>query len=153
MSEKASRWRVYEPTANERPLFFALETEVFGEASWGQKALEGTLSGGGRALVVKSHNDQALAGMVLWRPVVDEAELLLIGVSPKARRKGVGHALLHTLKADLTAKSITLLHLEVRSENTGAIDFYKQQGFAITGQRPKYYADGSDAVLMNLRLA
>lgn len=38
--------------------------------------------------------------------------------------------------------------LEVKAHNTRAIGLYRRHGFADVGLRRKYYADGSDALLM-----
>jgi ribosomal-protein-alanine N-acetyltransferase len=44
--------------------------------------------------------------------------------------------------------------LEVRPSNHAALAFYRAQGFAVTGRRPRYYADPvEDAVLLALNLA
>jgi ribosomal-protein-alanine N-acetyltransferase len=39
--------------------------------------------------------------------------------------------------------------LEVKVHNEKAINLYKKNGFAPVGLRRKYYADGSDALLMS----
>jgi ribosomal protein S18 acetylase RimI-like enzyme len=38
--------------------------------------------------------------------------------------------------------------LEVRADNAGALALYHAHGFLEAGRRPRYYADGADAVLM-----
>jgi ribosomal-protein-alanine N-acetyltransferase len=38
--------------------------------------------------------------------------------------------------------------LEVKAHNTRAIGLYKKHGFVDVGLRRKYYADGSDALLL-----
>lgn len=153
MSEPSCKWRVFKPTTGDLEQFYVLEAEVFGEASWGENALEETCANGGRALICSTKDGGDAVGMLLWRPVVDEAELLLIGVLPKWRRCGVGQALFHALIDDLPPSTFNVLHLEVRSDNAGAIDFYERQGFAVIGRRRRYYSDGSDAILMAASLA
>ena len=39
--------------------------------------------------------------------------------------------------------------LEVSAENAAALGLYRSAGFAAVGRRKKFYADGSDAVLMD----
>lgn len=42
--------------------------------------------------------------------------------------------------------------LEVHKNNVSAINLYEKQGFDIVGRRPRYYPDGGEAVLMNLKI-
>jgi [ribosomal protein S18]-alanine N-acetyltransferase len=74
----------------------------------------------------------------MCRTVADEAELLLLAVSPKTRRKGVGRALLERFIVDATESKATRLFLEVRQGNS-AIDFYETVGFLQIGHRLRYY--------------
>jgi ribosomal-protein-alanine N-acetyltransferase len=47
----------------------------------------------------------------------------------------------------------TLVTLEVRRSNHGALDLYRNLGFRAVGIRPNYYVDeGEDAVVMILDL-
>jgi ribosomal protein S18 acetylase RimI-like enzyme len=42
--------------------------------------------------------------------------------------------------------------LEVSSENSAALAFYERSGFTEIDRRPRYYRDGSDAIVMELAL-
>ena len=72
-------------------------------------------------------------------------EIQLLDVAAAEQRKGVGGALLDELMK--LGRPITL---EVSSKNPGAQAFYAARGFKVVGRRPKFYTDGSDAVLMDL---
>ncbi len=89
-------------------------------------------------------------GMAIFRVVLDEAELLTIGVLPGNRRQGTGRALLAQGIADCIARGAGRLFLEVAADNQPALALYESVGFAPVGRRPKYYANGRDAVLMAL---
>jgi len=66
-------------------------------------------------------------------------------VRPAHRRKGFGRRLfLHA-----SEQSLGKLWLEVRSKNTGAIDFYQRIGMRIVGRVREYY-HGDDALIMIL---
>lgn len=88
-------------------------------------------------------------GFARWMvvPAAGEAELLRIAVGPGARRKGLGRTLLRSAEADLRNGGIRSLHLEVRVSNAAARALYESEGWRQTGQRPRYYRDGEDAVL------
>jgi ribosomal-protein-alanine N-acetyltransferase len=71
--------------------------------------------------------------------------IITMAVKAEFRRKGLGTALF-THAARCAQKR---LWLEVRSENSGAIAFYKRQGMEVTGKIPNYYVHG-DALIMVL---
>ena len=73
-------------------------------------------------------------------------ELQLLDVAVGELRKGVGRALLTSLMRE----NLRPITLEVSDKNPGAQAFYEAQGFRVVGRRPKFYNDGSDAVLMDL---
>ena len=79
-----------------------------------------------------------ICGFALGRAIMDEAELLLLAVDPKARRRGVGGALLRSVIAEARGRGVNRLHLEVR-EGNGAIALYRGAGFAKVGERRGYY--------------
>jgi len=82
--------------------------------------------------------DGEVAGFALGRVTVDEAELLLIGVRPAQRRRGIGAALLARAFTLARMQGARRLHLEVRSGNE-AEALYRQAGFDQVGRRPAYY--------------
>ena len=48
----------------------------------------------------------------------------------------------------LSDDGITTCHLEVREDNVDALRLYEDLGFQRVGNRPSYYADDCDAVLL-----
>jgi ribosomal protein S18 acetylase RimI-like enzyme len=44
------------------------------------------------------------------------------------------------------------LVLEVRPSNRRAIRLYRHLGYDVVGRRPRYYADGEDALVMTFEL-
>lgn len=85
--------------------------------------------------------------------VAGELEIQNIVTAPESRRCGVAAALLDELLTHAAAASIGRLLLEVRSGNDVAIALYRRYGFGVCGLRRGYYADGDDALLMELLLA
>lgn len=80
----------------------------------------------------------APAGFVLTRHVLDEEELLLIAVTPGARRRGVGAALLEHLFAIARTRGTARIFLEMRRGNP-ALQLYNKFGFEPIGERRNYY--------------
>ena len=114
----------------------------WGEA-WTRSQAMGVLAMPGIHLVFALVDDIP-AGFALTRAVLDEAELLLLAVTPAHRRTGVGTALMQGVLTDCAARGVTHLHLEVR-ENNPAIAFYQRHGFTRQGIRRGYYR-GHDGV-------
>jgi ribosomal-protein-alanine N-acetyltransferase len=86
-------------------------------------------------------------GFIVWRTVLDEAEIITIGVHPDARGGGIAIALLGIMENEIKKSGVKKIFLEASAENIPAINLYKKCGFNQNGRRPKYY-DGVDAILM-----
>jgi len=86
-------------------------------------------------------------GFIVWRTVVDEAEIITIGVHPDARGAGIAIAMLGIMENEVKKAGAKKIFLEVSAENAPAIALYKKCGFIQNGLCPKYY-DGVDAILM-----
>lgn len=104
-------------------------------------------------MVATDDETGAMLGYALGSLVAGEAELLLVGVHPDARRRGLARALLEALFARFKALDADSVFLEVRRGNTGAIRLYESLDFAPVGARAGYYADnGEDARLFRKEL-
>ena len=123
---------------------------------WTERNFHDALASGYLCLVAREHG--AVCGFAVARLLVDEAELLLIAVTPEMRRQGVALLLWIDLAERLQASGARTVHLEVRESNLPAQAFYRSRGFAQSGLRPKYYPNGAresereDAVLMKVLL-
>ena len=108
----------------------------YGEA-WTRGQCLGVMAMPGIRLMLACVGD-ASVGFAMVRIIMDEAELLLLAVSPDARRGGIGSALLRAVIAECTDADVVRLHLEVRSGND-AVRLYARHGFAKQGERRCYY--------------
>lgn len=91
--------------------------------------------------------DGALAGYVLFRRILDEAELLRLAVTRDRRRRGLATALVARGLDELRDAGSATAFLEVRADNAPAISFYERSGWQCEGRRRRYYPDGVDALL------
>jgi ribosomal-protein-alanine N-acetyltransferase len=108
----------------------------FGEA-WTRNQSLGVMAMPGVRLTLASIDEEP-AGFALVRSVADEAELLLLAVDPRFRRRGVATALLRGIVDDGRAGGVADLHLEVRAGND-AVRLYTAHGFTKVGERRGYY--------------
>lgn len=115
--------------------------DCYGEA-WTRSQCAGILPMEGVTLMVADGGSDLL-GFALYRTVFEDAELLLLAVSPAAQGRGIGRKLLGQFVDDAKRKGATKIHLEVRDGNP-AIRIYEAAGFAPAGRRRNYYrgADG-----------
>jgi ribosomal-protein-alanine N-acetyltransferase len=91
-------------------------------------------------------------GYVIASIVAGELEVRSIAVDSSMRRRGAGAALLAALIERARVRGATVAFLEVRIDNAAAIAAYARAGFVRSGLRPRYYADGTDALLMSAAL-
>ena len=109
----------------------------FGEG-WTRSQCAGILPMPGVALMVARTNDGRPAAFSLFRTIGDEGELLLLGVAPEFRRRGIGRKLLDHFLDHAQETGVSRVHLEVREGNP-AVVLYRHAGFTLAGRRPKYY--------------
>jgi len=85
----------------------------------------------------------------LWLGV-GEGHITSLAVAEEARRRGHGRRLVRGLVALAGSLGLGEVTLEVRASNGAARALYAGCGFEEVGERPGYYADGEDAVIMTL---
>lgn len=83
-------------------------------------------------------------GFAITRWVLDQQELLMIGVAPEAQREGVGKSIIDYVTQNFKQSGRKMLFLEVRDGNP-AYHFYQELGFTEMGRRKNYYRGLSGA--------
>lgn len=147
--------------ADDGPAIAALERTAFGSDAWSDAlVLEGL---GGRipgALYLVATGDPvdrpssvepdetAVVGYAAASLFADVSELQRIAVSPTERRAGIASALLLRIEEEARLRYSERLLLEVREDNAAACAFYAARGFRELDRRPRYYADGTTAVVL-----
>ncbi len=117
-------------------------------AKWAISALAEEASRPGALFFVAV--DGPIKGYALARLLEKEAGLLDLAVAEDGL--GIGLALWTVLTQEASARGAQRLTLEVSAGNGRACAFYAKRGAKVVGRRPKFYYDGSDAVLMDLEL-
>ena len=106
------------------------------------------------ALLWVVRSASAICGFLLaWR-AADELHLTDLGVTARARRRGMARALVQRLLDEGRARGSRVVLLEVRATNVAALALYGSLGFEELDRRARYYSDtGEDAVVMQLVLS
>jgi ribosomal-protein-alanine N-acetyltransferase len=112
-------------------------------AGWSRAALAGELGRPDSIFLVVPSRAYALARVV-------EDDCRLLDIAAESDGAGGGRALLAELARAAKARGCAKLSLEVSALNARALSFYTKAGAKVVGRRPKFYNDGSDAVLMDL---
>lgn len=86
--------------------------------------------------------------------MVDQGEILNLGVALAARRRGIGRALVRTLLEEFVRRGVVSAFLEVRESNFPAQQLYESFGFTEVGRRPRYYQRPlEDAVVLRAAIS
>jgi ribosomal-protein-alanine N-acetyltransferase len=94
-----------------------------------------------------------LAGYLLLETIGATAvHVVHLAVHPDLRRLGVGRALLGAVIEEARQRGAGRVYLRVRLSNTPAQGLYRSLGFRVIERRPGHYADGEDAMLMQVTL-
>lgn len=128
-------------------LLAEIHAEAF-DAPWDEAAMASLISGAG---VFVLGDDR---GFVMIRVILDEAEILTIGVRPSARRGGIGRHLVEQSIVKSAVLGAERMFLEVAESNKAARGLYASCGFKEVGRRKNYYqrsdASYEDALMMVL---
>jgi ribosomal-protein-alanine N-acetyltransferase len=104
------------------------------------------------ALVPTGKREKFPAGFVVFTQVLDESEILTLGVQPGRRKANIGHRLVRAVIERAHDAGVKSLFLEVREDNHAALHLYGRNGFVIAGRRKGYYQLNNglrvDAVIM-----
>lgn len=139
-------------TPEDAPALAALEKETFGEDAWNSGMLREELVGPDRYAVVLETDGAAPVGFAVTRRAGDVVDLQRIVVRSTHRRQGLAARLLHDVTSRAYADGAEAVLLEVSVTNSAGLGFYSAAGFAEIARRPRYYRDGSAAVVLRLPL-
>ena len=105
----------------------------------------------GEILTFICEQDHEPVGLLQWRHLGEEAEILDLAVRQNHRRHGLASFLLQKFLDHISRSAVRAIFLEVRESNSAAVALYEKFGFQITGRRPNYYRNPEEsALLMNL---
>jgi ribosomal-protein-alanine N-acetyltransferase len=128
-----------------------LEASCLGVDAWSEglvrEGVEGNLP---TVTYLVAESDGVVVGHAVTSAAGDIAELQRIAVDASHRRAGLASALLVGVLEAAGRTEADRLLLEVREDNDGALAFYARHGFTEIDRRPRYYSDGTGAVVLLL---
>ncbi len=95
--------------------------------------------------------DGSVAGYTFIWLIRREAFIMTFAVDPDFRSRGLGRLFLQKVIEDLSRRA-EVISLDVRKSNLPAIKLYRSVGFTVVRERPRFYSDGENALVMELRL-
>lgn len=115
-----------------------LDNDVFDSEKYSLDLLKKSFDNESEVVIVAEDNNK-LIGYILFSFVLDEAELLKIGVLESHQRCGVGKNLHAKMEDYLREQNVKNIFLEVRIDNKKAINFYEKNGYEKVTIRENYY--------------
>lgn len=124
-------------------------SDRFDRSTW--RHLLGTARRRGSAVTLVALDRTLVVGALntLLRRDGHTARLYSLAVDPQQRGRGIGGLLIRQLVEHLSP-AITVLSLEVRSDNLAARALYERLGFTLHENLPGYYLDGGDGVRLRV---
>lgn len=139
--------------AEDLELVIELEESSFDpREQWSEQTWAAEIHGHDRRVWVVRSGAGDLLGVISCRLSGDTADLHRVVVASSERRRGVGTALVRHALADCRRAGVRRLLLEVRADNSSALELYRGLGFVEIDRRPGYYGRGSDALVMRRKL-
>jgi [ribosomal protein S18]-alanine N-acetyltransferase len=136
-------------TADDAEAVAALESAALGSDAWSATLVaEGVAGRVPTTLYLVGFVGDDLVGYAAASMVADLAELQRIAVTATRRRTGVASDLLARVESEAARRHADRVLLEVREDNHAACAFYAARGFVEIDRRPRYYADGTTAVVL-----
>ena len=121
---------------------YEIEKECFNEEAFTKEQISQLLDDYNTvSLIARVQNE--IAGFVIGMIHIERSALrghvLTIDVGSVYRRKGIGTLLMDEIESIFRKKGVKALFLEVREDNTSAINLYLKLGYKIMGKLDNYY--------------
>ena len=121
---------------------YEIEKECFSEEAFTKEQLSQLLDDYNTVSLIARVQDK-IAGFVIGMIHIERSTLrghiLTIDVGSAYRRKGIGTLLMDEIESIFRQKGVKASFLEVREDNTSAINLYLKLGYMIMGKLDNYY--------------
>jgi len=133
----------------------AVDRDLFGTDAWSVETFWSELAGipdrrWYRVAAGDGDNVLGYVGLGLSPPTAD---VQTIAVRTDVQGRGWGARLLDALLGEALRRGCHEVLLEVRADNAAALALYARRDFATIATRSRYYADGTDALILRRTLS
>lgn len=150
-TETSDKVVVREATEKDVPRIYDIGTRCFSDA-WLEETVAGDLAKPHSTYWVAESNHKIVGYACFWF-ILDEAQLVNIGVDPEHRRRGVAERLLQKGIEEAVKREMKTLFLEVRMSNVGAQALYRKYGLQVVSVRKNVYTHSlEDGYIMSRAL-
>lgn len=116
---------------------------------WSEQSFRDELERNVLARLFTACDGEKIVGYCSVMLIINEAHIYNIAVHPDYRQLGVGGMLMQRMMQSAWEEmGITQITLEVRKSNIAARMLYRKFGFAVEGERKKYYSDNNEDALV-----
>lgn len=145
-------------TAADLPAVLPIERELFSaDPPWSENTFQSELSAVPATrwyIVAVEHASSGpkivgYTGLMHIGGASEPADVQTIAVVPTRQRMRIGSKLMNALIAEAERRRAGSMMLDVRADNTPAIAFYETFGFEECARRRRYFADGTDGIVMS----
>lgn len=147
-------FRIRRATSKDLDALVALENSSFSYDQIGRRSFAHLLKQRSSLLWCAEFENRVIGyAIILTRKNSQKWRIYSIAIAPEARGQGLGRALMAEVFKSAEAASVAAFSLEVKCDNKGAIELYKQLGFEVIDVLLGYYSDGTDGYRMQLTLS
>ena len=123
-----------------------IDAECLASEKWSEEQFRAEIYDISKFYVVCKINDRVV-GFGGYAQVLDEGNILNIGVAKDYRKQGIATEILNIMIQNGVKNGITAFTLEVRESNQAARLLYEKTGFKFVGIRKNFYSDKENACI------
>ncbi len=123
-----------------------IDAECLASEKWSEEQFRAEICDISKFYVVCKINDRVV-GFGGYAQVLDEGNILNIGVAKDYRKQGIATEILNIMIQNGVKNGITAFTLEVRESNQAARLLYEKTGFKFVGIRKNFYSDKENACI------
>lgn len=139
----------YELTYDDIASISSMEERFF-STPWSEAGIAHYTEAGNTVFVVARNGKQTI-GYAAVLCVLDEGNLVSIGVEEDYRQMGIASELLDIAYDMAQDRGVAKIVLEVRESNEAAITLYEKEGFVLQGRRKAFYRKPTEDALLYIK--
>ena len=141
--------KYYELTYDDIAKVSEMERKFF-STPWSEASIAHYMETGNTIFVVARAGEETI-GYAAVLCILDEGNLVSIGVDDAYRQMGIATELLDIVYDMADARGVTSINLEVRTGNEAAIALYEKEGFVLNGRRKNFYREPTEDALLYIK--